>query len=79
MAEGCAGGANCGLGEACGDGEEVAEGCCGDAAGGGAVGCGVGCVVWAKPNGRKKTKPANSDLKEGFLIVRGNSGSGLQW
>ncbi|HEX3586928.1 MAG TPA: hypothetical protein VH024_13085, partial [Candidatus Angelobacter sp.] len=48
--------------------------CCG-ATGGGAEDCGVGCVVCAKPNGRKQTKPASSNLKERFLIMRVNSGS----
>jgi hypothetical protein len=58
-------------------GEEAAGGvCCGDAETGGAEGCGVDCVVCAKPSGSKKTKPANSNLKERFLIFEGaNSGS----
>jgi hypothetical protein len=44
-------------------------------AGRGALGCGVGCVVCAKPKGRKKTKAASSNLKERSRIVKVNDGS----
>jgi hypothetical protein len=57
-------------------GEEAAGGvCCGDAAGRGAVGCGVGCVVCAKPSEEKKARLASSNLKERFRIVKVNDGS----
>jgi hypothetical protein len=35
---------------------------------GGAVGCGVGCVVCAKPNGRKKISAADNHAIESFFI-----------